>query len=125
MNVAIIPARGGSKRIPKKNIIPFAGKEMISYSIIAAKNTGLFENIIVSTDDQEIAKIATKYGAMVLKRSSENSNDYATATDVILESLDILKTQYGKVYENTCLDIMMLVNFIGIIQKIFAKIRIM
>jgi pseudaminic acid cytidylyltransferase len=102
MNVAIIPARGGSKRIPKKNIISFAGKEMISYSIIAAKESRLFENIIVSTDDDEIKKIAEKYGAVVLQRSSKNSDDYSTATDVILESLDILKTKYGKVYENTC-----------------------
>ena len=58
LNIAVIPARGGSKRIPRKNIKLFAGKPMIAYAINAAKESGLFEHIIVSTDDEEIAQIA-------------------------------------------------------------------
>lgn len=63
--VCIIPARGGSKRIPKKNIKPFYGKPLIAYSIETAKQSELFDRIIVSTDDEEIAKIAKEYGAEV------------------------------------------------------------
>ena len=65
MNLAIIPARGGSKRIPRKNIKEFLGKPIISYSIEAAINSNLFDEIMVSTDDEEIANIAIKYGAKV------------------------------------------------------------
>ncbi len=65
MNIAIIPARGGSKRIPRKNIREFAGKPMLAYAIEAAKRSGLFEKIIVSTDDAEISAIARQYGAEV------------------------------------------------------------
>ena len=65
-NIAIIPARGGSKRIPRKNIKPFMGKPIIAYSIEAALQSGLFEEVMVSTDDEEIAGIACKYGAKFL-----------------------------------------------------------
>ena len=65
MNLAVIPARGGSKRIPKKNIKDFCGKPIIAWSILAAQKTNLFEKIIVSTDDLEIKQIAEKYGAEV------------------------------------------------------------
>lgn len=85
-NIAIIPARGGSKRIPRKNIRDFLGKPIISYSIEAAINSNLFDEVIVSTDDQEIAAIALQYGAKVpFIRSAENSNDFATTADVLLE----------------------------------------
>lgn len=88
-SIAIIPARGGSKRIPRKNIIEFCGKPMISFSIQLAIESGLFDTIMVSTDDDEIAKIATSYGASVpFIRSSVNSDDFATTSDVLLEVLD-------------------------------------
>ena len=78
MNIAIIPARGGSKRIHKKNIKIFHGRPIISYSINAAKESKLFEKIICSTDDVEIAKIASKYGAECpFLRSSELSDDHS------------------------------------------------
>jgi len=88
-NVAIIPARGGSKRIPRKNIKPFCGKPIISYSIKSALSTGLFDDVIVSTDDEEIAAVSRRYGASVpFMRSKANSSDYATLNDVLKEVLD-------------------------------------
>jgi pseudaminic acid cytidylyltransferase len=84
MKIAIIPARGGSKRIPRKNIKDFCGKPMIAWSIEAAKNSGLFDRIIVTTDDTEIAEVAKKWGAEVpFMRPDELSNDYAGTTEVI------------------------------------------
>lgn len=84
MKIAIIPARGGSKRIPRKNIKHFAGKPMISWSIEAAKTSGLFDRIIVSTDDAEIAEVAKQWGAEVpFLRPEALSNDYAATTEVI------------------------------------------
>ena len=65
MNIAVIPARGGSKRIPRKNIKPFQGKPMIAWSIELAKKSGLFEHVVVSTDDEEIAGIDREFGAEV------------------------------------------------------------
>jgi len=85
-NLAIIPARGGSKRIPRKNIKDFLGKPIIAYSIEAAFQSKLFDEVMVSTDDQEIAQVALKYGAKVpFLRSNENANDIATLADVIDE----------------------------------------
>ncbi|MCT4614482.1 MAG: pseudaminic acid cytidylyltransferase [Marinifilaceae bacterium] len=85
-NIAIIPARGGSKRIPRKNIKEFCGKPIIAYSIEAALKSGLFDEVMVSTDDKEIAEIAIHYGAKVpFLRSSKNSDDYATTYDVLEE----------------------------------------
>ena len=85
-NLCIIPARGGSKRIPRKNIKVFLGKPIISYSIQLALGSELFDEVMVSTDDEEIAKIAKKFGAKVpFMRSTENSNDFATTFDVIEE----------------------------------------
>lgn len=84
MRIAVIPARGGSKRIPRKNIRDFCGMPMISWSIRAAQASGLFDIIMVSTDDAEIAGIARQYGAQVpFMRSTELSNDYAGTTEVI------------------------------------------
>lgn len=85
-NLAIIPARGGSKRIPRKNIKSFLGKPIIAYSIEAAIKSNLFTEVMVSTDDEEIAKIALQYGAEVpFLRSHENSDDFATTVEVITE----------------------------------------
>lgn len=84
--LAIIPARGGSKRIYKKNIRSFFGKPIIAYSIEVALKSMLFDEVMVSTDDSEIAKIATSYGAKVpFLRSCKNANDEATTFDVIEE----------------------------------------
>jgi pseudaminic acid cytidylyltransferase len=84
MKIAIIPARGGSKRIPRKNIKEFCGKPMIAWSIEVAKTSGLFDRIIVSTDDTEIAEVAKQWGAEVpFMRPEELSNDYAGTTEVI------------------------------------------
>jgi pseudaminic acid cytidylyltransferase len=94
MKVAIIPARGGSKRIPKKNIKDFLGKPIIAYSIETALNSGLFDEVFVSTDDNEIAAIAQKYGAKVpVLRSEKNSDDFATTSDLLLEVLEYYQTQ--------------------------------
>ncbi len=86
--LAIITARGGSKRIPKKNIREFCGKPILAYSIEAALSSGLFDHVMVSTDDTEIAEIATKYGAEVpFYRSEATSGDFATTNDVLAEVL--------------------------------------
>jgi len=87
-NIAIIPARGGSKRIPRKNIKLFCGKPMISYPIQAAKECGLFDRIVVSTDDEEIAEVSRTYGAETpFKRPKNLANDYATTSEVIKHSI--------------------------------------
>ncbi len=89
LGLCIIPARGGSKRIPRKNIKDFLGKPIIAYSIEAALESGLFAEVMVSTDDDEIAEIARQCGANVpFLRSKENANDYATTIDVIIEVLE-------------------------------------
>ena len=86
--VAIITARGGSKRIPRKNIKDFLGKPIIAYSISAALDAGCFDEVMVSTDDQEIAEVARGLGATVpFFRSAQTSNDFATTADVLTEVL--------------------------------------
>lgn len=92
MKIAIIPARGGSKRIPRKNIRNFLGKPIIAYSIEAALSSNLFDIVMVSTDDQEIAEIAVKYGAEVpFFRSEKNSNDFAGTIEAIEEVVNEYK----------------------------------
>ena len=87
-SLAIITARGGSKRIPKKNIKCFCGKPIIAYSIEAALNAKIFDEVMVSTDSEEIAEVASNYGASVpFMRSESTSNDFATTADVLLEVL--------------------------------------
>ena len=87
--LAIITARGGSKRIPKKNIREFCGKPILAYSIEAALESGLFDHVMVSTDSEEIAEIARKYGAEVpFFRSETTSGDFATTNDVLAEVLE-------------------------------------
>ena len=89
MNIAIIPARGGSKRIPRKNIKPFHGKPMIAYPIQTALESGLFDQVVVSTDDDEIAEVAKAYGANVpFKRPEELANDYAGTIPVIKHAIE-------------------------------------
>ncbi len=100
--IAIIPARGGSKRIPRKNIKDFLGKPIIAYSIEAAINSGLFDEIMVSTDDSDIAKVAQDYGAKIpFMRSERNSDDFATTADVILEVLAEYE-KLGKKFDYFC-----------------------
>ncbi len=92
-NIAIITARGGSKRIPGKNIKMFCGKPIIAYSIEAAIGSGIFDEVMVSTDDSDIAEISEQYGAKVpFLRSEKTSDDYATTNDVLIEVLE----EYGK-----------------------------
>jgi pseudaminic acid cytidylyltransferase len=92
VRVAVIPARGGSKRIPRKNIRPFAGQPMISFSIQCALRSGAFDRVVVSTDDEEIAAIATQYGAEVpFMRPAELADDYAGTTPVIAHAIGQLQ----------------------------------
>lgn len=87
-SVCIITARGGSKRIPRKNVREFCGKPMLAYSVETAVTSGIFDVVMVSTDDDEIADVARKYGAEVpFMRSEATSNDYATTADVLREVL--------------------------------------
>jgi pseudaminic acid cytidylyltransferase len=89
--VAVIPARGGSKRIPGKNVRPFCGKPIIAYSLLAAKASDLFDHIICSTDSGEIAELAKQYGAEVpFQRPAELSNDYASTDAVVVHALQWL-----------------------------------
>jgi pseudaminic acid cytidylyltransferase len=101
-SIAIIPARGGSKRIPRKNIRDFKGAPIISYSIKAAIESNLFDEIMVSTDDKEITEIAIFFGASVpFKRSVYTSSDFATTAEVLLEVLNQYQ-ELGKEFDNIC-----------------------
>jgi CMP-N,N'-diacetyllegionaminic acid synthase len=101
--LALIPARSGSKRIPDKNIKPIGGLPLLAYSIIAAINSKLFDEIIVSTDSEKYAELATRYGANVPYIRSENlSSDSASSFDVVLEAIDYFKS-VGKVFDSTTL----------------------
>jgi len=102
-NLAIIPARSGSKRIQDKNIRDFLGKPIISYSIKAALQSGLFEEIMISTDDERIADIAIKYGGKVpFFRSAETSTDFSTTIAVIKEVVSVYKNQLSKEFDLIC-----------------------
>jgi N-acylneuraminate cytidylyltransferase len=102
--VAVIPARGGSKRIPRKNIKEFCGKPIIAWSIEAAKASGCFEQIIVSTDDQEIAEIAKAWGASVpFMRPADLSNDFAGTIPVIHHAVDWINEHQGPVKYACCI----------------------
>ena len=100
--LAIIPARGGSKRIPRKNIKDFLGKPIIAYSIESALKCGLFDEVMVSTDDEEIAKIARQYGAKVpFFRSKKTADDFSTIENVIKEVLDCYEKK-GQIFDEFC-----------------------
>ena len=103
MNVAIIPARGGSKRIPGKNVKAFAGKPMIEYSIMAAAKTGLFDRIIVSTDSEEIAHVAQEAGAEVpFMRPAHLADDFTPTDHVLKHALGWLSEQDARPVEYFC-----------------------
>ena len=98
MNVAVIPARGGSKRIPRKNIKQFCGKPMLAWSIEAAKKSGLFERIICSTDDEEIAIVAREYGAETpFLRPAELSDDHTGTIPVVAHAINKLQNSENKI----------------------------
>ena len=102
MNLCVIPARGGSKRIPRKNIRYFRGKPMIAWSIHAAQNSGCFDKIIVSTDDQQIAKVATDYGALVpFLRPSSLACDFTATNEVVIHAIHEMDTM-GEIFNNVC-----------------------
>lgn len=102
MNIAIIPARGGSKRIPRKNIKIFDGKPMIAHAIIAASASGLFEHIVVSTDDEEIATIAREWGAETpFLRPADLANDYAATVPVVAHGIQACRV-LGWAFEHVC-----------------------
>lgn len=102
MKLAVIPARGGSKRIPRKNIKLFCGKPMIAWSIEAALQSGCFDQIIVSTDDAEIAEVARQHGAQVpFMRPAELSDDHTGTTAVIAHAIDWFAAQ-GQMPEQVC-----------------------
>jgi N-acylneuraminate cytidylyltransferase len=104
MNVAVIPARGGSKRIPRKNIRLFAGKPVIAYSIEAAAACGLFDRIVVSTDDEEIASVARASGAEVpFMRPAELSDDFTGTTEVIGHAVKWLSEHGPRVTYACCI----------------------
>jgi pseudaminic acid cytidylyltransferase len=102
MNIAIIPARGGSKRILRKNIKEFCGKPMIAYAINAAKVSGLFDHIVVSTDDEEIAKIAKALGAETpFERPAELANDFTATVPVIAHAIEVCRN-LGWTFDYVC-----------------------
>ena len=99
---AIITARGGSKRIPKKNIKDFMGKPMLCYAIDVCRESGIFDEIMVSTDDEEIAEIARRHGAAVpFMRSEKTANDYAITDDVLAEVIGEYRKR-GCVFDEFC-----------------------
>ena len=122
--LAIIPARGGSKRILRKNIKSFLGKPIIAYSIEAALKSKLFDEVMVSTDDEEIKEIALKYGAKVpFLRSETNANDFATTAAVINEVLEVYKTR-NKLFKY-CICIYPTAPFVSsnLLIKAFKKLK--
>lgn len=100
--IAIITARGGSKRIPKKNIRTFCGKPIIAYSIESALKSEIFDEVMVSTDSEEIARVAVQYGAKVpFMRSDKNADDYATTNDVLQEVIREYE-KMGRKFDYVC-----------------------
>jgi len=103
-SICIIPARGGSKRIPGKNIKPFLGRPIIAYAIQTALESGIFDRVVVSTDDEAIATVARQYGAEVpFMRSAANSDDYAPVVDVLIEVVNHYRSISMSFDEVACL----------------------
>ena len=103
MRLAIFPARGGSKRIPRKNVAPFAGRPMLSWAVSAAVDSGVFDDIVVSTDDEEIAESAVAAGAAVpFRRPSSLADDYAPARAVFIHALEEMERLKGAHYAEVC-----------------------
>jgi pseudaminic acid cytidylyltransferase len=104
MIFAVIPARGGSKRIPRKNIKPFAGKPLIAYSVEAAVRTGIFDKVIVSTDSEEIAETAKSYGAEApFMRPAEIADDFKPMQDVLVHAAEFMNKNFGPVEYFCCI----------------------
>lgn len=104
MNIAIIPARGGSKRIPRKNIKLFHGLPVIAYAIKAAKESGVFNDVFVSTDDEEIAEVAESFGAVIpWMRPKSLSDDHATTVSVIQDAVNKLKYSLNELEYVCCI----------------------
>jgi pseudaminic acid cytidylyltransferase len=102
MNIAIIPARGGSKRIPRKNIRRFAGKPMIAWAIETARTSNLFSHVVVSTDDEEIAETARSHGAETpFMRPSDLADDHTPTVPVIAHAVECCM-QFGWVFDHAC-----------------------
>ena len=99
--LAIIPARGGSKRLARKNVIDFLGRPIIAYTIEAARESGCFARVVVSTEDAQIAQVARSHGAMVCTRSAALASDAATVVEVCLDVLD-REAAAGRSYERFC-----------------------
>lgn len=93
--LAIIPARGGSKRLPRKNLLELSGKPLISYTIEAAKNSKYIDKVVVSTDNDEIAEISKQYGAEIIKRPKDIATDKAKSADAVLHTLKVLEKDYA------------------------------
>jgi len=101
--LALIPARGGSKRIPRKNVLPFCGKPILAYSVEAAQSSGLFDEIMVSTDDPEIARVAEEAGASVpFLRSPATADDHSGLMDVVREVLVQYRTALNQSFDVVC-----------------------
>jgi len=104
MNIALIPARGGSKRIPRKNIKEFCGKPMIAWPIDIANKSKLFDRILVSTDDEEIAQVSKLYGAEVpFMRPAKLSDDYVGTTEVVAHAISWMHEQGWKLKGICCI----------------------
>lgn len=103
MHIALIPARGGSKRIPRKNIRAFAGRPMIGWPIAAAVSSGLFDHVIVSTDDAEIAEVARAEGAEVpFMRRADLADDFTPARDVIIDAIETIEQITDRTVDKLC-----------------------
>jgi N-acylneuraminate cytidylyltransferase len=103
VRIAVIPARGGSKRIKNKNIREFVGKPLISYSLAAAKDAGLFDEIIVSTDSSEIAAVSRQYGATyIVDRSADLSDDFTGTTPVVRDAIKCYELNLEEEVEQVC-----------------------
>ncbi len=104
MRIAVIPARGGSKRIPRKNIKPFAGKWMIAYAIAVAQSSGLFDHIVVTTDDDEIAHVAAEFGAEVpFVRPAELAGDFTPTVPVIAHAIGACQALGWRINQVCCI----------------------
>lgn len=104
MKIAVIPARGGSKRIPRKNIRPFCGRPIIAYSIEAARDSGLFDEVVVSTDDEEIATVAREFGAATpFVRPKDISDDFTGTNAVVKHAVTWFMGQGNEVSHACCI----------------------
>src|SRR5690606_5014107 len=101
--VAIIPARGGSKRLPRKNVLPFMGKPLIAWPIQVALESGLFSQVIVSTEDKEIAAVAEEYKATVILRPAHLAMDTSTVVEVCLHAIEHLQSRQSSIEAICCI----------------------